>query len=255
MSIEKLLINSKRKTKQSTHIWPKKKTHNKNSEYLSPRRYDKKQASVSINKSLQDSDFKKSYESGDRKLNEERHAKYAELDRYIDNLNKKKDENLKKLTTIENRLHTIRKTMPDEDSGALKTSDLSRDDERPPVFRSAKRGAYARENNPNIILSSKTQRSARKVIDEENEDNLNYLNYIQRVEDKKPPKRINVIDENKTLHTRTGSRYKSPFHARDKKSKNDSHALEDEITELNKEISTIKSLLDSAMLQRKYQSN
>jgi len=242
-------------------IMAEKKSHTtKNGDYLSPRRYDKKQVSISVHQSLQDSDFKKSYEQeekylSNKKLHEERHAKYAELDRYIDDLNRKKDENLKRLTTIENRLHTIKKTIPDEDSGALKTSDLSRDDERPPVLRSAKRGAYARENNPNITtISSKTQRSARKV-DEENEENINYMNYLQRVENRKPPKRMNVIDDHKTHHNRTGSRYKSPIYSKDKKSKNDSHALEEEINDLNKEISTIKSLLDSAMLQRKYQSN
>ncbi len=235
-------------------IMAEKKSHTKNGDHLSPRRYDKKQVSISVHQSLQDSDFKKSYEEekyrSNKKLHEERHAKYAELDRYIDDLNRKKDENLKRLNTIENRLHTIKKTIPDEDSGALKTSDLSRDDERTPVLRSVKRA------NPNITaISSKTQRSARKIVDEENEENINYMNYLNRVENRKPPKRMNVIDDQKSHHNRTGSRYKSPFYAKDKKLKNDSGALEEEINDLNKEISTIKSLLDSAMLQRKYQSN
>lgn len=170
-------------------------------------------------KSLDESEIENKEEEG-KKV-----SKYAELSRFINDLNKKKEDNMRKLATIETRLATIRKNTTDEEKGALKASDLSREEDRPAVIRSSKKQVV----EPGSVSKARTH-----------EDKKDYLNYMKEVTEMSKRKRL--------------GRQKEPLSVnRSKKSVNESSVLEDEIEQLNKEIDTIKDLLDSAIIQKKYQ--
>jgi len=224
----------------------KKRFGHSDEDYIS-NRYDRKKtnASVDYNRSPQRIISDKSINNydtlGSQLRGEEmkRLEKYAELDKYIDELNRKKEENLQRLATVENRLHTIRRTIPDEDSGILKTSDLSKEDEKP-VYHSSRKKEVLRENNLNV--ANKAHRSQRG-----GETNSKYIEYLKNI-DRRENKNLSKPSEREKSY-RSGSKRKVQ-----NENINDSHVLEDEIGELNKEIEMIRNLLDSAMLQRKYQS-
>ncbi len=167
-------------------------------------------------------------------------AKYAELNHYIDELNQKKEENLHRLATVENRLNTIRRSIPDQDTGMLKTSDLIKDEGKPVLHPSSRKREILREHNYNLPSPQRVRKGR--------DPNSKYSEYVKKIDRKGGSRSVKKRSERENYYEGEKD------YSYEGKSRNESRILEEEIGDLNKEIEVIKNLLDSALLQRKYQS-
>lgn len=183
-----------------------------------------------------------------------RFEKYAEINSFIEDLNKKKEENMSRLMNIENRISVMRSSFT-KNEGELKASDLEREQKRSPLGSAEKLSSKRVDtfSTSDLGLDSGIKRRSgilRKNFDREYS---NYRSELSKREHLVTPvhsgKKNSETKISFLLTENTGSGKK-----RSTKDPKDRKFAEGEIRQLDHEIQILSNLIDSAMLQQKYQS-
>jgi hypothetical protein len=184
-----------------------------------------------------------------------RFGKYAEINNFLDDLNRKKEENMNRLLNIENRISIMRNSYrKDED---LKASDLNKDLRKSMASSTEGLNTIRRvDTNPTLDLATDSGVKRKAGILRKNYEYSNYRSELSRRE------------HNHSVHIMTSDRKRdsdiktsffvtgSTGSGKKPKSKvpKARQIVEGEVRQLDHEIEILSNLINSAMLQQKYQA-